>query len=91
MIFVASRRSRSKKAGKRRSETLEFWYRKKYNLTPHDPRYLESTVEDMETEYWAYHYFDNPKGDEVEDDDFDVEAVMRSMEDNPDDWEDVIK
>lgn len=45
----------------------------------------------METDYWAHHYLANPKGDEVEDEDFDADAIMRSMEENPDDWEDLIK
>lgn len=41
----------------------------------------------METEYWAHHYFDNPTGDEVEDEDFDIDSVIAQMAD--DDWEDV--
>lgn len=43
-------------------------------------------------EYWAHHYYDNPSQDEVEDDDFDLDAVLEEIErtaDNADDWEEV--
>lgn len=34
------------------------------------------TVEDMLTDYWAHTYYDDPKAlEEVEDDDFDIDAV----------------
>lgn len=41
----------------------------------------------METDFWAHHYFNNPVKDEVEDADFDLEAELRRLEENPDDWE----
>jgi hypothetical protein len=68
--------------------SLEFWYRRKFNLAPTDPRYLDATYEQIEAEYWAHVYFDKPPGEEIEDEDFDKEAVMKQMEeeDDPADW-----
>lgn len=66
---------------------LEFWFRRKFNLAPTDPRFLAATIEQIETEFWAHKYFDKPPGEELEDDEFDKDAIMRSMEENPDDWE----
>lgn len=43
----------------------------------------------METEYWAHHYIENPATDEVEDDDFDLEAELAKMADEDDDWEEI--
>ena len=44
----------------------------------------------METDYWSYHYFANPDKDEVEDADFDLDAELKRIEENPDDWEVII-
>jgi len=42
----------------------------------------------MLTDYWAHYYFDNPKAqDEIEDDEFDLEAELAKLEENPDEWE----
>lgn len=42
----------------------------------------------MLTDYWAHHYFDDPKAqEEVEDEDFDLAAEVAKLESNPDDWE----
>lgn len=69
---------------------MEFWFRKKYSLPATDPRFLEMTVEDMLADYWAHHYYDNPKAQEtVEDEDFDLNDQLRQLGDDPDDWEDV--
>lgn len=60
-----------------------------------DPRYLDATVEEMMTDYWAHHYYDNPKArEEVEDEDFSLEAEIARMEaeaenDDPENWVDV--
>jgi len=43
---------------------------------------------DIESEYWAHNYADSPPGEEFEDDDFDMDAILESMGD--DEWEDVI-
>jgi len=54
-------------------------------LTVNDPRFLESTVEEMLEDYWAHFYFDNPKAlDEVEDADFDLDAELAALESSGD-------
>lgn len=67
--------------------SLEFWFRSKYNLPPHDPRFLDMTTEDIEAEYWAHHYREQAGKEEIEDEDFDLEAEIARM--NDDDWEEV--
>lgn len=69
------------------SGTVEFWFRRKYNLAPRDPRFLDLTPEDIESDYWAHYYYENAGKSEVEDDDFDLDAEIARMNDN--DWEDV--
>lgn len=67
---------------------MEFWYRTKYNLTSNDPRFLAATLEEIITDYWAHQYLADPNlKDEIEDEDFDLDEVVASMENNPDDWE----
>ena len=62
-----------------------------------DPRFLDATYDDMFTDAWAA-YFDQARkagqGDLIEDDDFDLESVLKEAEaraeaasDPPDDWE----
>ena len=78
---------RAKNQGKDLAKTLQFWFRKKYQLTPTDPRFLDLSVEDIETDYWAHYYYDNPAGDEVEDEDFDLDKIIAKM--GKDDWEEL--
>jgi hypothetical protein len=42
----------------------------------------------MAVEYWAWYYDENPnkRAEEFEDDEFDMDEVLASMENNPDDW-----
>lgn len=44
----------------------------------------------MAADYWAHQYSDNPPKDEVEDEDFDLEAELKRIEENPDEWEVII-
>lgn len=78
--------------GRELHDTYAFWFRRKYNLPPNDPRFLELTPEDVEAEYWAHYYAENSgKGEEYEDDDLDVAAIMESLAaGSADDWEEVI-
>ena len=71
------------------AQTAEFWFRRQYNLPPSDPRFLDVTVEEMLTDYWAHHFYNNPKAgeQEVEDEEFDMQAELDRMAENPDDWE----
>jgi hypothetical protein len=66
---------------------MEFWFRRQFNLPPTDPRFLDATLDDIETEFWAHYYKENSPDKEVEDDEFDVEAEIAAM--NDDDWEEV--
>jgi hypothetical protein len=58
-------------------------------LAPTDPRFLDATLEQIETEFWAHTYFEKPPGDEIEDDGFDLDEVLKEIEDedkDPGDW-----
>lgn len=59
---------------------MNFWFRKKYNLAPNDPRFLELTREDIETEYWAHFYSENKVTEEFDDEDFDEDAYLAQLE-----------
>ena len=69
------------------AETILFWFRRRYSLTPNDPRVLDLTMEEIETDFWAHRYFDDPPKDEVVDDDFDLEALRNA---DPDEWEELV-
>jgi len=56
----------SKRTGKELAKTYRFWFRKKYNLPPNDPRYLSMTDADIIADYWAYYYDENGNEDEFE-------------------------
>lgn len=44
----------------------------------------------MLEDFWAHHFFDNPKAAEtVEDEDFNLEEELAKLDQNPDDWVDV--
>lgn len=58
---------------------MTFWFRHKYRLAPTDPRFLDMTMQQIETEYWAYHYLENPASEEVEDDEFDQDAYVAEI------------
>jgi hypothetical protein len=62
-------------------------FRRRYNLAPTDSRFLDATTEDILTDYWANFYKENGLKDEVEDDDFDLDEVVKRMDDG--DWEEV--
>lgn len=64
---------------------MEFWFRRKYQLPPHDPRFLDMSPDEIEVEYWAYRSVDSPHEEEMEDDEFDIEKLTQE-----EDWEDVI-
>lgn len=38
------------------AQSLEYWFRNKYQLSPQDPRYLQMSVEEIEIEFWAHIY-----------------------------------
>lgn len=71
---------------------MGLWYRRRYNLPPNHPLYLDLSSIDIATEYWAYQYDDELRAgksiETVEDDDFDLDAVVDSMAD--DEWETLV-
>lgn len=86
---------RAKQQARLRLDTFEFEYRRIYNLTANDPRFLEATREEMVTDVWAHRYKEDPKLlDEIEDEDFDPDSVARELGyeqqgGNADDWEEL--
>jgi len=68
---------------------MEFWFRRHYNLAPTDPRFLDLTSEQLQVEYWAWHYHLNPPSEEFEDEEFNRDAILKDMEENPDNWDPV--
>ena len=93
LIFELSREQRCKDAAREASTTVRFWFRKKYNLTVTDSRYLDATEEEMLTDYWAHYYYEKPEGefefgtDNFEDALADMDAEMGVPTD--DDFEDI--
>ena len=79
----------AKAAARERIQTIEFEYRRRYNLPATDPRFLNATLQEMLTDNLAHRYREDPKAlEEVEDDDFDPDAVAALIGHEPDDWED---
>jgi hypothetical protein len=93
--FAESQQRVAKEAGLELSKRVEFDFRRRYNLPPNDPRFLELTFEDILTDWWAHRYTDDPKlAEEVVDEDFDPDDVARQIgaevELPPyDDWEEL--
>lgn len=67
--------------------TMAFWFRKTYGLPPNDPRFLSLTQNEIEIEYWAHRYHDNPNQQVFDDPDFDEEAIINEFSDE--DFEDI--
>lgn len=70
------------------ARSVEFWFRRKYNLAPTDPRFLDATLDQIHAEFWAHEYANKPPGEEIEDDEFDLGQVLKDMEEegDPGDW-----
>ena len=52
------------------------------------------TTEEVEAEYWRHYYYDlkaSGKGEEIEDEDLDIDALVQALEDGDEsDWEQMI-
>lgn len=77
---------------------MSLWFRRRYNLPPTDPRWLSATPEMIAEDYWANYYQDRkdagkPDEEEIEDDEFDLDAITaeaeRAATEGRDMWEDV--
>jgi hypothetical protein len=95
--FATARHQEAKRKGRELAlyDTYQVWFRKTYFLPPNDPRLLALTQEEIETEYWAQHYYQHGTHEQediaYEDDEFD--ALLEAMESNtfnPEEWEDLI-
>ena len=64
----------ARSAGAALADTYGFAYRRRYNLPPTDPRYLNSTLSEIVADYWAHRFWDDPKlkAEEVHDPDFEA-------------------
>jgi hypothetical protein len=72
-------------------KTIVFWFRKQYNLSPRDPRFLALTPEEVEAEYYAHEFAARPPAsEEFEDDEFDTDDILAQLEANDGDWESLI-
>jgi hypothetical protein len=79
--FAQDLAKRARSDGLALSETLEFAYRRRYNLPPTDPRFLDATVEEMVLDYWAHRHFEDPKlKDEIVAEGFDEDAAEMEAE-----------
>ena len=87
----------AKERARHRVNTIEFEYRRRYNLPETDDRFLDMTIEDMLTDIWAHRFHEDPKAlEDAVDEDFDVNNVAAELgyapvddDDMPDDFEDV--
>lgn len=56
---------------------MEFAFRRRYNLPPTDPRFLDATREEIAADFWAHHYAENDVTEEFEDTEFDPNEITR--------------
>lgn len=87
-LFVLKRAANARKAGRDQATTFAFWFRQKYSLPPNDPRYLSMLPEEIEADYWAHHFSENPATDSSEDESYNTDDLVDAM--NNGEWESVI-
>lgn len=54
---------------------MEFAFRRRYNLPPTDPRFLDATREEIAADFWAHHYAESNVTEEFEDTEFDADEI----------------
>ncbi len=59
--FADNLRKTARDRGLQLSQTHGFAFRRRYNLPPTDPRWLNATIEDVYLDVWAHAHVDNPK------------------------------
>jgi hypothetical protein len=68
--------------------TYDFHFRRRYNLPPTDPRYLDATPDEIAADYWAHWYQEHPGAqEEAHDPDFDIDELVRKSEAG--EWEEI--
>lgn len=79
--FVQVLRDTASDKGLETSETPEFRFRRRYNLPPTDPRYLDATLEDILVDLWAHaHTEDTGLRNTVTDPNFEDEVAAMEEE-----------
>ncbi|ENQ1546124.1 hypothetical protein ACEOHC_003936 [Salmonella enterica] len=72
--------------------TADLWFRRTFRLPPNHPVYLDTTLEERLTEFWAWQYAENPKlMDTVEDDGFDMEDIQRQWAEEAGEAPDIVQ
>lgn len=70
--------------------SLEFQFRRRYNLPPTDPRFLDATFDEILVDAIAWDIALNPGKQEFADDEFDVQAeIAKNDAEETDDFEDI--
>lgn len=67
---------------------MEFQFRRRYNLPPTDPRFLDATLDEILVDTLAWDMALNPSKQEFSDDSFDLQAEI-DKNDAEDDFEEV--
>lgn len=98
-LFELKLAQQAREDGRALVSTMEFWFRRKYNLPPTDPRFLEMTIADIAADYWAHRFTDKPSelnslvDDSWNEDDIEAEfaaeaeAEAAAALNHPDQWE----
>ena len=58
-------------------------------MPPNDPRFLSITQDEIEAEFWAHHYVNNPPAEAIPEDEEEYERRVKHMLES-DDWEEVV-
>lgn len=88
--FAHKRKKEAQEKAKTLFRSYEFAFRRRYNLPPTDPRFLRATEEEIEVDYWAHVYHDDPKQVDAvvsDDPDFDLNEILEKAESG--DWEEI--
>lgn len=73
------------------SETVDFEFRRRYGLSPHDPRYLDATLEDVVVDTWAHRFVEHPEmRNEDVNEDFDADLAAFDAPPDPGDFDEAV-
>lgn len=78
--FAAELRRRASAAGLDESGTATFQFRRRYNLPPTDPRFLDATMEQVVIDNWAHAHADDPKLRDERHETADFDEELRAAE-----------
>lgn len=71
--------------------TQAFWLRRRYSLSPRDPRFLALTPLEVATDFWAHQFIERPETmNDYETEGYDLDDMNRRL-DAGEDWEDVLR